>query len=120
MTTRTPNVWLLQESWSHSVDLSSAQRYGTIVPVLSGKDNPGQAPGPALFKLKHALRDYQPQDFVAYALADPAAAFLAGMVFAREDLMREPVNWLRWDRERSTDGERQRGGFYVPSLIQYK
>lgn len=120
-TAREPIVWLLQESWSHSVDLSSAQRYGKVVPLLSGKDHPSQAPGPAIFKIKQTLlKEYRPGDYIAYALSDPACAFLAGMVFAKEGLDRDPINWLRWDRERAPDGERTGGGFYVPSTIHYK
>ncbi len=120
MKERDPKVWLLQESWSRNIDLSSANRYGAITPILSGADMPSVAPGPSLFKLKAALKDYRPFDYVVYALSDPAAAFLAGMVFAREGLSREPINWLRWDRERSTEGERTNGGFYVPSHIEYR
>ncbi len=118
---REPKVWLLQESWSQNVDLSSAQRYGLITPILAGGDKPSAAPGPAIFKLKQALvKDYHPDDFVAYGLADPASAFLAGLVFAKENLMREPINWLRWERERTTGGERMSGGFYLPSKIEYR
>lgn len=116
---REPTVWLLQHSWSSNVDLSSAQRYGKVVTILDATDIPGRAPGPALFKLRKALKEYHPQDYVAYALSDPASLFLAGMVFARENLMREPVNWLRWDRERSPSGERLVGGFYTPTPIIY-
>ena len=118
---REPKVWLLQESWSRNADLSSAQRYGVVMPILSGQDAPGVAPGPALFKLKQRLvHDYHPDDYVVYALADPAAAFLAGMVFARENLIGQPVNWLRWERERAIDGQREAGGYYLPSQIEYR
>lgn len=117
---REPKVWLLQESWKPDVDMSSAQRYGTVIPILTRLDVPGQAPGPCLFKLKHALRDYHPDDYVTYALSDPAAPFLAGMVFANEGLLREPVNWLRWDRERDINSQRTKGGYYIASKIEYR
>lgn len=117
--TREPTVWLLQHSYSPNVDLSSAQRYGKVVPILDTTDYPGRIPGPALFKLRKALADYHPEDYVCYGLSDPAAAFLAGMVFARQNLLREPVNWLRWERERSPAGDRI-GGFYTPTPILYK
>ena len=116
-----PKVWLLQESWSPKVDLSSANRYGAVHPILSTADQPSVAPGPSLFKLKQALRGgYHPNDYIVYALSDPATAFLAGMVFAREGLMKEPINWLRWERERDTSGQKMSGGFYVPTQIEYR
>lgn len=119
MSEREPKVWLIQESWSQNADLSSAQRYGTVMPILTPQDHPGRMPGPALFKLKKALKDYHPDDYIAYGLADPAGLFLAGMVFARENMMKEPINWLRWERERDTEGERTKGGFYTPTKIIY-
>ena len=116
-----PKVWLLQKSWNKNIDLSSAQRYGTITPILEGDDIPSLTPGPCLLKLKQALvKEYHPEDYICYALGDPATAFLAGMIFAREGLMRAPVNWLYWDRERDTEGNRTKGGYYVPSRIEYR
>lgn len=117
---RDPKVWLLQESWSQNADLSSAHRYGTVIPILGSQDHPGRSPGPSLFKLKKALEDYHPDDYIAYALADPAAVFLAGMVMAKEGLLKETVQWLRWERERATDGARTSGGYYTPTPILYK
>ncbi len=119
MSEREPKVWLLQESWSQNADLSSAQRYGTVMPILSADDHPGRMPGPAIFKIRKALKGYHPDDYVAYGLADPAAPFLAGMVFARENLLHQPVNWLRWERNRDTEGERTKSGFYTPTPILY-
>ena len=96
-----------------------SKRTEKIVPILTANDIPGQSPGPAINKMRKALRDYHPSDYIVYALADPAAAFLAGIVFAKENLMHEPINWLRWDRERAIDGERTKGGFYTPTQINY-
>lgn len=119
---REPIVWLIQESWTVNTDLSSAQRYGKIETILSSADVASLAPGPCLFKIRQAFKRYRPGDYICYALADPAAILLVGLVLAEQGLEREPIQWLRWERERTTDGKRVPGGvgFYVPTIIDIK
>jgi hypothetical protein len=122
MDTREPVVWLIQESWTVNADLSSAQRYGKIETILSSADVASLAPGPCLTKIRQAFKRYRPGDFICYALADPAAILLVGLVLAEQRLDREPIQWLRWERERTIEGKRVQGGigFYTPTIIDLK
>ncbi len=96
-------------------DLSSAQRYGKLVPILDAEDHPSLTPGPSLFQLQKKLRDFNPErDYICHAGGDPMSLALALLVL--RDLNLKEVQVLRWDRERSTQGERLAGGFYVPVL----
>lgn len=100
-------VFLLQQS-RRDFDLSPAERYGTVIPVLGERESPSLALAPALIKMRAALRDYDPaQDHLLAAGGDQLASFLAGMVLTDEGLLaRAPVSWLRWDRNRDYDGRR--------------
>lgn len=94
-------------------DMSSAQRYGKIVQLLEAADQPSLTPGPSLYTLQKKLRDFNPErDYICYAGGDPMSLALALVVL--KDLNLREVQVLRWDRERSTDGQRLTGGFYVP------
>lgn len=96
-------------------DLSSAQRYGKIIPVLEADDQPSITPGPSLFVMQKKLREFNPErDFVCHTGGDPMSLALA--LLALRDLNLKEVQVLRWDRERATNGERLSGGFYVPVL----
>ena len=121
MNSRIPNVWVFQESWSNKADLSSAQRYGTIRPILAQRDAPSSTPGPCLVKIRHALADYQAGDYLCYTLADPASILLVASVIFDMGLHRmAPLRWLRWERDRNIEGQRMAGaGFYVPSEIHF-
>lgn len=113
-----PIVWLVQSSWFPNADLSSAQRYGKLVPILDATDSPSAAPGPCMRKITNALQDYRPGDYIVYALADPAGLLLTGIVLERLRITAQPISWLRWERERAPSGERRHGvGYFVPSNI---
>lgn len=97
-------------------DMSSAQRYGKIIQLLESGEQPSLTPGPSLFTLQKKLRDFNPtKDYICYAGGDPMSLALALLVL-RDFNFRE-VQALRWDRERSTSGERLPGGFYVPVTV---
>lgn len=109
-------VFLLQQS-RRDFDLSSAERYGTVVPVLGERESPSLALAPALIKIRKALRDYRPEkDFLLAAGGDQLASFIAGMVMTDEAILSKGyVTWLRWDRDRDFDGRRDSSkGEYVP------
>lgn len=109
-------VFLLQKS-RRDFDLTSAERLGTVVPVLGERESPSLALAPALTKMRSMLRDYDPaNDHLLAAGGDQLASFLAGMVLTDEGLMRdEPISWLRWDRNRDFDGRRDATlGSYQP------
>ena len=94
-------------------DLSSAQRYGKLMPVLEEFEQPSLHPGPSLHKMNRALRSFDPtKDFLCYAGGDPMSIALA-LVALRNLGLRE-VQMLRWDRERDTEGVRTKGGYYMP------
>jgi hypothetical protein len=109
-------VFLLQRS-RRDFNLSSAERFGTVVPVLGERESPSLALAPALTKMRTALRDYDPtSDHLLAAGGDQLASFLAGMVLTDEGILRnDPVSWLRWDRARDFDGRRDpSNGSYEP------
>lgn len=94
-------------------DLSSAQRYGKLMPILESDDQPSLTPGPMLHRMRKALTRFDPTcDYICYAGGDPMALALAMLVLAGMGLKEVPT--LRWDRERDTAGTRKAGGFYVP------
>jgi hypothetical protein len=117
-----PTCWVIQESWAPNADLSSAQRYGTVRHILEKREMPGVTPGPTLNKIRKLLREeYRPGDFFASTGADPCGPLLLGIALEELNFTRDadPVNWLRWERERLPSGQRPapgqpRPGFYVP------
>lgn len=115
---REPIVWLIQEPTSVAADLSSAHRYGKVEVILSSADQPALAPAPSLMKIRAAFKRYRPGDFICHAMAEPMSLLLVGLVIAEQGLDRQPIHWLRWDRERDINGVRKvGGGFYTPTII---
>ena len=97
-------------------DLSSANRYGKIFPILHSKAQPSDTPGPTGFDLMKALRPFNPEnDYLCYAGGDPLGLGLA-LLALRANGLRE-IYYLKWDRERDTTGKAKPGGFYVPIRI---
>lgn len=105
-------VFLLQKS-RRGFDLSSAEKYGTVITVLGERESPSLAPAPALIKLRQAIREYNPDtDFFLSAGGDPLAALMIGMLLVDEG---KSASWLRWDRNRDFDGRRDMtAGEYKP------
>lgn len=99
-------------------DFSSANRYGTLHFVISSKNAPTLTPGPAMVEARRNLKDFNPdQDYLSWAGGDPLAMMLVGFVL--RDLGHKEVKYLRFDRERSLNGERLRGpGFYTPITVR--
>lgn len=95
-------------------DLSSANRYGKIVPILSAGEQASLTPGPSLRLLQRGLKDFKPHDYICFPGGDPVGLALALLVL--RDFGFKEVNVLRWDRERKTDGTRTSGGYYTPVL----
>lgn len=108
-----PPIWNRQTGKSVLKDLSSAQRYGRLMTVLGSSDQPSLTPGPCLFQLQKGLREFNPSDdYICFAGGDPMSLALALLVI--RDFGIKEVKTLRWDRERTTSGERKTGGFYTP------
>lgn len=115
-------VFLIQAS-RRPFDLTTAQAFGEVVPVLQERDSPSVALAPALVKIRQALRDYDPQtDYLLAAGGDQLASFLAGAILTEDGhLHRDAVSWLRWDRHRDDDGRRfTNQGEYVPVRFNLK
>lgn len=52
------------------------------------------------------------KDYLCFAGGDPVSLALA--MLALRDMGHVFINLLRWERERSPDGKKLYGGFYVP------
>lgn len=97
-------------------DLSSANRYGKIRHLLKSNELVSQAPGPALNKMSRELKDFNPScDYLCMVGGDFLSIALA--LLALRNMNFREVQLLRWERERSTSGERTAGGFYVPVTV---
>lgn len=111
---KAPAVYLLQEPTSDK-DLSSAAKYGRIVPILEQGDKPSKNTVYAIEKLAESLKYYdQSCDAICFAGGDPIVQFLAGVVLER--LGFDEITYLVWNRER-IDGQRTGSGFYLPKRI---
>lgn len=115
-------VYLIQEPRDRSregaplsKDLSSAQRYGRIIPILSSAEHPAITPGPCMFKLEKALRRFDEGDYICFAGGDPLGLALTVIALQRAGV--REAKFLRWERERDPSGHRTGNGFYVPVLI---
>lgn len=107
-----PTVWLSHETDTER-DLSSAQRYGTLRPLLTRSDKPGTAPGPCLWKIYQTLsKEYSNGDYLCVPGGDPLAAVLVGAAIGSLGL--DEINMLRYERSRDLEGNRTKVGFYVP------
>lgn len=96
-------------------DLSSAQRYGAIKFILDSRDRVGTMPGQARHKLAKGLQDFKPDDYLVHPGGDYLSLIIVGSIL--RDLGFREVQWLRWEKERGTNGERLAGGFYTPVTI---
>ena len=93
-------------------DLSSANRYGAVKFLLDSKDHASVMPGQVRHKLAKALQDFRPEDYIFHPGGDNIAVLMAGSIL--RDLGFREVQWLKWDKERGTDGKPLPGGFYSP------
>lgn len=118
-------VWLIQQPrglkkdtgyWEP--DLSSATKFGNIVPILDPNERPSLLPVPSFQKIKRALtHGYKEGDFFLWAGGDPCALFMAGAV--SRDLGVHEVQFLRWERTRSAETGERVGGFYIPTTVRW-
>lgn len=109
-------VWVIQPPTKGGVDYSSASRYGLIQFLLDPEDSGSSSPTIVLNKLRKAVKEIKPEDYLVWAGGDPWNNFLAGWVMGE---LKEPrsVNILVWERERSIDGTPNKNGFYYPLKI---
>jgi hypothetical protein len=102
------------------VDLSSAARYGVIMPIFEIGDRPSLLPAQHLMKARKVLRDFEEErDYILWAGGDPIAPFLIGT--ALRELPINSYTYLRWEKERGLDGRRNPNmGYYVPVKVRLK
>lgn len=113
-----PIVYLLQEPTSEK-DLSSAAKYGNIVPIIGSHEKPGWNIQVTLNKLKNKLQDYDPEnDSICFPGGDPIVQLIAGIVLERLGFYE--VTYLQWNRSRDPNNNPTGSGFYVPKKIQLK
>lgn len=118
-----PTVWLIQQPkgikkdgtyWEP--DLSSATKFGKIIPLLEPNDRPSLLPAPTYRKMETGLCAYSPGDYFLWAGGDPCALFMAGSIAQR--LGYPDVQFLRWERSRNEYGQRE-GGYYIPVTLRF-
>lgn len=114
--TPSPRVFVVQDSGR---DWSSASRYGALVFLLAPREQPSLNPTGALMKIRKGLRDFRQEDYITFAGGDPLGGIFAGLALG--ELGFSSIQLLRWERERSLDGQRIQGaGYYVPVNVQLR
>jgi len=117
-------VYLIQQPTLRNgrpMDLSRAQEFGVLLPLLTMSDKPSHAPELWRDRLAEMLAGYTPADFLLWVGGDPLALVFAAQAAAAATGGR--FSFLRWERLRDNDGQRSKSehgefkGFYVPVLV---
>lgn len=114
-----PKVFVIQPPYRDK-DLSSAHRYGAIHFIFDdARFQPSVRPGVARSQINKALDNFDPkEDYLLFLGGDWVGAMMVGQSLEAR-FPGQDIRILRWERERSTDGDRLPGaGFYVPSIIK--
>lgn len=113
------NVFCVQQPRLNDRDLSSANRYGKIQYLLENTDYPSTTPSACLHKINRLLKDFEPSDYILYAGGDPLGLGLVMSTLIQNGFTEFQL--LKWDRDRTIQGERQKGvGFYSPLRVKLK
>ena len=86
-------VYVLQEMGRN---IRSAEKFGDLKVVLPDNKQIVLSSGPLTFKLKHALKDFNDNDYLLL-MGDPAIIALAGAVAS--DVNGGKFKVLKWDRD---------------------
>ena len=86
-------VYVLQEMGRN---IRSAEKFGDLKVVLPDNRQIVLSSGPLTFKLKHALKDFNDDDYLLL-MGDPAIIALAGAVAS--DVNGGKFKVLKWDRD---------------------
>ena len=86
-------VYVLQEMGRN---IRSAEKFGDLKVVLSDNKQIVLSSGPLTFKLKHALKDFNDNDYLLL-MGDPAIIAVAGAIAAKNNNGKFKV--LKWDRD---------------------
>ena len=88
-------VYVLQEMGRN---IRSAEKFGDLKVVLPDNKQIVLSSGPLTFKLKHALKDFNDDDYLLL-IGDPAIIAIAGAIAS--EMNRGKFKVLRWDRNES-------------------
>jgi len=86
-------VYVLQEMGRN---IRSAEKFGDLKVVLPDNKQIVLSSGPLTFKLKHALKDFNDDDYLLL-MGDPAIIAVAGAVVS--DVNGGKFKVLKWDRD---------------------
>ena len=86
-------VYVLQEMGRN---IRSAEKFGDLKVVLPDNKQIVLSSGPLTFKLKHALKDFNDNDYLLL-MGDPAIIAVAGAVVS--DVNGGKFKVLKWDRD---------------------
>lgn len=110
-----PPFYSRQSGKAVEKDLSSAHRYGAVTFLLNRTDRISATPGQCKRKIEKALENYEQGDYLFFPGGDFTGLILAGAVLRSMGF--KEVLWLKWEKERDTQGKPLSGGFYTPITL---
>lgn len=111
---RRSKVYVLQKP-HHPRDLSNMEEFGELIWILEPEENSSCDPSNCFFKMRQALKNFEPEDHLAFVGGDPHSLLLAATALPPIN----PIKFLRWDREIS-GGVRTGKGTYVSVTLENK
>jgi hypothetical protein len=94
-----PRVYLTQAP-RLTVDVTAAQAFGELYPLLPGGRLPTHNHGALLESLAQALSDFDPEKDYLVFMGDPAIILAVGMLLGLRGV--ETIQVLRWDPKHSS------------------
>ena len=99
--TRQPTVYVIQEipgtqSGKPKINIMGASKYGEFKFLLPEFSQIIFSPGPLIFKLRQALKDYRTEDYLLLT-GDPAIIGVACSIVS--DITNGKYNLLKWDKQ---------------------
>lgn len=92
-------------------DLSSAQKYGTLIPIFTRSDRPALRPSTAITKAQRVLESFSPADHILWTGGDPCGLAIIMAVLGKRH---EVISFLKWENYRDEMGNRNGTGYYAP------
>ena len=99
--TRQPTVYVIQEipgtrAGNPKINILGAAKYGVFKFLLPEFSQIIFSPGPLIFKLRKALKNYKPSDYLLLT-GDPAIIGVACSIVS--DITNGKYNLLKWDKQ---------------------
>jgi hypothetical protein len=92
-------------------DISPALEFGQPVFVFEATEQPGLTPGPSLHKVRRLMANFSDKDYILWAGGDPFG--LAVVTSVALEINQGRLNFLRWERERDENNQRNGRGYYM-------